>query len=92
MVQVFSQEEDSEPAPINTKMKEPACKRHKTLTEEDNHGDCNTGLKETNLVLEDLDKVNDVTSLPWLEEDISEGPPSHIQVSRPKPRPLRDPL
>ena len=77
---------------VDAKTKEPARKKHKTSTKEDDHGDFHSDPEETDLGLglEDSNEGNIVASSSLLEGDISERPARHI--SRPKPRPLRDPL
>ena len=71
------------------KGKGPALKRRKTTVEDDDAGDCQTDPK-TNTVPDGLDDDHTIALPSWLEEDVHEG--SSMGTSRPKARPLRDPL
>jgi len=71
------------------KGKGPALKRRKTTVEDDDAGDCQTD-PETDTVPNSSDDDHTIALPSWLKKDVHKG--SSMGTSRPKARPLTDPL
>jgi len=73
----------------NTETKGPTQKRHRTTTEGNDTGDSQIDPK-TDIEPKALEDDSNIALLSWLNKDICKGP--RRDTSRPKAKPLRDPL